>query len=222
MSLVCAKFKPGEEILYSGKTMRVAGFIQYEGAATMVFTRYLLTEPAGAPVILEESGARFSLLRPFFPSAQPEASGSNLLVMGRKYTLASVRKLKVLGAAGQPPGGTPKAELLLSGLFEGEMGTLVRDMTPGSGAQTFYSLKQVPAGEVLTRAEHAALLETERIAAEVKAHAEAEEDTGMAGTAFVKAAAWIVAIAIVAGLGFACSGPDDEGRSPGGARTGFR
>ena len=205
MSLKPVKFQVDQEILLSGRPMRVAGHVQYEGANGETFTRYLLTEAAGAPAILEESGARFTLLRTFPPSAQPEPSGSNLIVQGAKYTLAGVRKLKVLGVAGQPPGGVPKAELLLSGLFEGENDSLVREMTPGGGPQTFYLFKQVPADEVLTRAEQ---FEVERLAAEAKAQAEDGEDPGLADTPHLKAVLWIVVVVVVAGLAFACSGMD--------------
>ncbi len=217
MSLAPAKFKVDEEISFSGKPMRVAGLVQYEGANAQVATRYLLTEAAGAPVILEENGVRFCVLRPFPASAQPQATDRTVMVMGAKYSLASVRKLKLLGAAGQPPGGTPKAELLLSGLFEGEMGTLVREMAPGAGAQTFYSLKPVHADEVLSGAQRVALLEAERLAAEVKAEAEDEGDSAAGRSPMTKAAIWIVVIVVVAGLGFACSGSDDDGGSSGSA-----
>ena len=221
MSLAPAKFKLDEEISFSGKPMRVAGFVQYEGANAKISTRYLLTEAAGAPLILEENGTQFSLLRPFPPSAQPLAAGSTVTVMGTKYALSGVRKLKVLGAAGQPPGGTPKAELLLSGLFEGEMGTLVREMAPGAGAQTFYSLKPVHADEVLNSAQRAELLEAERLAADAKAQAEEEGDSTVAGTPYMKTVVWIVVMVVVVGLGFACTGSDDEGGSSGSARSSF-
>jgi hypothetical protein len=221
MALKPAKFKLDEEISFSGKPMKVAGLVQYEGANAQIATRYLLTEPAGAPVILEDNGAQFSLLRPFPASAQPQAAGSTVMVMGTKYTLSGVRKLKVLGAAGQPPGGTPRAELLLSGLFEGEMGTLVREMAPGAGVQTFYSLKPVHAEDVLTGAQHAAALEAERLAAEVKAQDDAQEDPAAGRSPLAKAASWIVTIIVVAGLGFACSGSDDDDGSSGSARSGF-
>lgn len=56
------------------------------------------------------------------------------------------------------------------------MDALVREMAPGAGAQTFYSLKPVHADEVLSGAQRVALLEAERLAAEVKAEAEDEED----------------------------------------------
>ena len=221
MALQPAKFSVDEEISFTGKPMRVAGFVQFEGADAKISTRYLLTEAAGAPVILEENGAQFSLLRPFTASAQPQAAGSAVTVMGTKYTLSGVRKLKVLGAAGQPPGGAPKAALLLSGLFEGEMGALVREMAPGAGAQAYYSLKSVHADEVLSGAQRAAMLEAERLAAEVQAHAQDEKDTTAGRSPLAKAAAWIVVIVVVAGLGFACSGSDDDGSS-GSARSSFR
>lgn len=82
MTAVAAKFKLDEKISFSGKPMRVAGFVQYEGANAQVSTRYLLVAAARAPVILEESGSQFALLRPFPPTAQPLASGGTVTVMG--------------------------------------------------------------------------------------------------------------------------------------------
>lgn len=219
MALRPAKFKLDEEISFAGKPMKVAGLVQYEGANAQLATRYLLTEAAGAPVILEDNGTQFSVLRPFPASAQPQASGSTVTVMGTKYALSGVRKLKVLGAAGQPPGGTPKAELLLSGLFEGEMGSLVREMTPGAGVQAFYSLKAIHADDVLTGAQRAAALETARLAAEAKAQTEDEEEPGTGRSMLTKAVSWIATMLVVAALGFACSGPDDD--SGGSARSGL-
>ena len=221
MALKPAKFKLDEEISFSGKPMKVAGLVQYEGANAQLATRYLLTESAGAPVILEDNGTQFSMLRPFPASAQPQAAGSTVMVMGTKYALSGVRKLKVLGAAGQPPGGTPKGGLLLSGNFEGEMGKLVREMAPGAGAQTFYSVKAVHADDVLTGAQRAAALEAERLAAEAKAQNEEQEDSPAGRGPLAKAASWIVTIIVVAGLGFACSGPDDDDGSSGSARSSF-
>jgi len=222
MSLASAKFGQDEDVVLSGKAMRVAGFVQYEDANTTVLTRYLLSESAGAPAVLEEYDGQFFVLRPFLPTAQPAPSGRNLLVMGKKYTLSGVRKLKLLGTSGQPPGGTPKAELLLSGLFEGEMGTLVRDMTPGSQAQTFYSRKPLPANDALNKSEHAALREMEHLAAEARAQAESEDDVSPAGTSILRIAVAIATIVAVAGLGYACSGGEDEGSAPGSARSGPR
>ena len=221
MPLKPAKFNLDEEISYAGKPMKVTGLVQYEDAQAKLATRYLLTEPAGAPVILEESGAKFALLRPFPSTAQPAAAGSTVTVMGEKYALAGVRKFKLLGTAGQPPGGLPKGELLLSGLFQGQMGSLVREMTPGAGAQAFYSVKPVHADEVLTGAQRSAMLEAERLAAEDKAQSEEHEDAGTGRSPMAKAVVWIVVMVVVSGLGFACSGPDDDD-STGSARSNFR
>lgn len=219
MALKPSKFKLDEEISFTGKPMKVAGLVQYEGANAQLATRYLLAEPAGAPVILEDNGAQFSLLRPFPASAQPQAAGSTVMVMGAKYTLSGVRKLKVLGAAGQPPGGAPKGEMLLSGTFEGEMGKLLREMAPGAGVQTFYSLKPVHADDVLTGAQRAAALEEKRLAAEAKAQDEEQDEPAAGRSMLAKAASWIATIVVVAGLGYACSGPDDDGS--GSARSSF-
>ena len=213
MALQPGRFSLDEEISFTGKPMRVAGLVQFEGADAKISTRYLLSEPAGAPLILEENGDRFSLLRPFLATAQPQVTGRALTVLGAKYALSGVRRLKVLGVAGQPPGGAPKAELLLSGQFEGATGTLMREMIPGASAQTFYSLKPVHADEVLSSAQRAAQLEAGRLAAVAKADAADDGDAAPGRSVFVKAAVWISIIIVVAGLGFACSGPDDGGNS---------
>lgn len=217
MPLKPSKFKLDEEVVLSGKPMRVAGLVQYEAGNDQLVTRYLLAEPTGAPVILQEDSGGLSMLRPFPPAAQPVAAGSTVTVMGEKYALAGVRKLKVLGAAGQPPGGTPRAPLLLSGLFGGPMGSLVREMAPGAAAQAFFSLKPVPAEDVLSGEQVAKKQEAERMAADLKAQAADEEDTAAAGNPLTKAAVWIVMILVVVGLGFACSGSEDEGSSSSGS-----
>lgn len=221
MPLGPAKFKVDEEISFAGKPMRIAGYVQFEGANAQITTRYQLTADAGAPLILEDSGAAFALLRSFPPTAQPQAVGGTVMVMGEKYLLSGVRKFKVLGTVGQPPGGPPKADLLLSGLFEGQMGSLVREMTPGAGTQTFYSLKPVHADDVLSGAQLAAAQEAERLAAEFKANAQEEDGTAATGSRLTKATVWIVLIVVVAGLAFACSGADEDGGSSGSARSSF-
>lgn len=226
MSLRPCRFKLGEEVSFTGKPMRVAGLVQFEGANAQLVTRYLLADSAGAPQILEESEAKFSLLRPFPPTAQPQTAGNVVTVMGEKYALKGVRKLKVLGAEGQPPGAVPRSELLLSGLFEGQMGILAREMAPGAAtpaaAQAFYSLKPVPATEVLSGEQLAAKQEAERLAAEAAAQAaEEEEDSGKGGM-LQKAVSWIVTILVILGLGYACAGSEEEDSSTGSARSSFR
>lgn len=200
-------FKLDEEVSFAGKPMRVAGYVQYEGADAQVTTRYLLAEPAGAPVILEETGGQFAVLRPFPPTAQPQARGGLISVMGARYALTGVRKRKVLGSAGQVPGGTPKGELVLSGLFEGQVGALVREMTPGTRAQVFYFLRPLAAHGVLSDSQHAAMLELDRLAAETKAWMEDEDDAFAGSDRLVKAALWIVVAIVVASLAYACAGP---------------
>ena len=65
-------------------------------------------------------------------------------------------------------------------------------------------------------------MEAERLAAEVRAQSEeGEEESGVAGTPFMKTVVWIVVIVVIVGLGFACSGPDDDGGSSGSARSSF-
>ncbi len=210
MTLAACKFKLNEEISLSGKLLQVTGLVQYEGDNSQIYTRYHLTEAVGAPEMIEENGADFALLRPFPATAQPQATPGTITVMNARYALSGVRKLKLLGAAGQPPGGVPKAEVLLSGLFEGEMGALLREMAPGAGPQTFYFLKRLHAKEVLSSVQRVQLLEAERLAADVKAQADEEVRALPVSGPMGKIIVWIVVILVVAGLGFACSGPDQR------------
>lgn len=219
MALRESKFKLDDEVSCAGKLMRVAGLVQFEGGGDALTTRYLLAEPSGAPVILEESGDKLALLRPFPPASQPQPSGNTVTVMGEKYLLAGVRKLKVLGSTGNAPGGAPKAPLLLSGVFEGKMGSLVREMAPGSPVQTFFSVKAVGPEEVLSGAQLAAAKEAGRAAAEQQALAQGEEEETGKGGMLQKAIGWIVTIVVVGGLGYACSGSDDGESSGGSARS---
>jgi hypothetical protein len=73
-----------------------------------------------------------------------------------KYTLVGVRKLKVLDVGGAVPGVAPRVPVILSGIFEGPMGTLMREMVPGMSAQLYYLVKPLVAGEILSAAKYAA------------------------------------------------------------------
>jgi hypothetical protein len=149
-------FMPDEQVVFRGRPMRVTGRVQLEGASGQLTFRYLLSEPAGAPVILEEGDGRFALLRAFPQGAQPRTAGNTVTVGTEKYTLVAVRQLKVLDVSGKVPGIAPKAPMIVSGIFEGPMGTLMREMMPGAAAQAYYLLKPLAAGEVLSAARHAA------------------------------------------------------------------
>jgi hypothetical protein len=219
MALRPSKFKLDEGVSVAGKSARVAGRVQFEGAEAQLTTRYLLAEPSGATQILEESGGKFTLLRPFPPAAAPQAAGNTVTVMGEKYTLGTVRKLKVLGVEGRAPVAGPAAPLMLSGLFEGKMGALVREMAPGAGTQAFFSVKPVSPQEVLNGEQLAAIQEAERLAAEQRAQLEADEEEGDSGSPVQKIVTWVVAVLVVAGLAYACTGSEDE--SSGSARTSF-
>lgn len=201
--MAAARFTLDEEITFAGKPMRVAGWVQYEDANAQPLTRYLLAEAGSAPMILEESGGSFFLLRPFAPGAQPLPVGSTITVMNEKYTLSVVRKLKVVGTAGQPPGGMPKAELLVSGLFAGEMGSLLRELPAGASTQVFFSSKRVAADEVLSGEQLSAQREAERLAAEAKALAQADEQDAGVGKSIQIAALAIAGILILLGLVYA-------------------
>jgi len=203
MALDAPRFRLDEEISFAGKPMRVAGWIQYEDATTQALTRYVLVEADGAPLIVEESGGNFFLLRPFAPGAQPEPAGGAISVMNQKYTLRGVRKLKLAASAGQAPGGTPGPELLVSGVFEGQMGYLLRELPVGASTQVFFSAKPVAAGEVLSGEEFAAVREAERLAAEAKALAEDEWMAPGAGKSLQIAALAIAGVLVLIGLAYA-------------------
>jgi hypothetical protein len=203
MATGAAKFELDEEIYCEGKPVRVAGWVRYAGVSAELLTRYLLAEPGGAPFVVEESGGKFSLLRPFSSGAQPRATGSVIRVMREKYTLSSVRKLKVIGHAGQPPGGIPKAELLVSGLFTGRMGSLLRELPAGAGSQIFFSSKPLGPGEVLSANQYAARREAGRLAAEAAALANAAGKGAGAGKTAQIAALFVAALLVVAGLAYA-------------------
>jgi len=166
MALKPSRFKLDEEISLGGKPMRVAGLLQFEdGAEGKAATRYLLAGSAGVPQILEESGGSLLLLRPFPPAAQIQPSGDTVTVMGTPYKLATLRKLKVLGTAGEAPGGAPAGPLVLSGIFQGGTGALLREIVPGKPGHVFYSVKQLPATDVLSAQQLAEQQEGERLAA---------------------------------------------------------
>jgi hypothetical protein len=214
-----SKFQLDEEISLYGKPMLVAGRLQLESPDAKVTTRYTLADASGASQLLEEEPEnKFTLLRPFPPAAQPQASGNTVSVMGEKYTLGGVRRLKVIGTEGRSTGGA--GTLLLSGQFQGAMGALLREMVPGAPAQSFYSAKPVHPNELLGAAERAAQAEAERVAAEQKAQAgdEEEAEEGSKSGPIAKAVTWIVVILVIVGLVYACSG-DDESSSSGSART---
>lgn len=149
-------FMPGEQVVFRDRPMRVAGRVQFEGSSGQLTFRYLLSEPAGAPVILEEGDGRFALLRSFPPAAQPRTAGNTVTVGTEKYSLVAVRKLKLLEVSGKVPGVAHGVTVILSGIFEGPMGTLMREMVPGTAGQTYYLLKPLAPGEVLSAAQYAA------------------------------------------------------------------
>jgi hypothetical protein len=156
MALQGEIFMLDEQVVFRDRPMRVAGRVQFEGLSGQLTFRYLLSDPTGAPVILEEGEGRFALLRAFPPAAQLQTAGDTVTVGTEKYTLVGVRKLKVLEVSGNAPGVAPRAPVILSGIFEGPMGTLMREMVPGMTTQVYYLLKPLAAGEVLSAAQYTA------------------------------------------------------------------
>lgn len=151
--------------VFRGKAMRVAGRMRLEGASGQITWRYLLADSSAAPVLIEQADNRNALLRPFPPAAEPQTEGAAIFVGKERYTLVGVRRLKVLETEGQVPGAMPGAALLLSGMFEGPAGTLMRELVPGSDKQVYYLVKPLAAGELLTAEEHAAARAAARQAA---------------------------------------------------------
>ncbi len=208
-----AKFRLGDGLSLTGRAMRVAGIVQYEDADAAPVTRYLLAEAAGAPAVLEESAQGFALLGTFPANAQPAASGNSVSVLGEKYALRGLRKLKLVGTDGQPPGGAPKGDLLLSGEFEGSMGSVVREMVPGAGTQTFFLLKRLPVEDVLSNEDIAVRLEAGRRAAELQAAADEEEPRTRTRVHMTVIAA--VAAIVAAALVYSCVSADGDTAAPG-------
>ncbi len=145
-----------EEVVFRGRPMQVTGRVQFEGANGQLTFRYLLSGPDGAPVIVEEGEGRFALLRALPPVSRLQNASNTITVGTAKYTLVGVRKLKVLDLGGKVPGVAPNVPLILSGIFEGLMGTLMREVVPGMTAQQHYLLKPLAPGEVLSARRHAA------------------------------------------------------------------
>jgi len=167
-------FSLGAEVVFRSKQMRVAGRMLLEGVSGQSTFRYLLTDESGAPVLLEQAAAgKYALLRPFPSAARPPTSGNTIMVGVERYTLVGVRRLKVLEVLGQVPGSVARGELLLSGMFEGLMGTLMRELVPGTDRQVFYLVRGVETGDMLSAEAHAAAREAESRAAGADA---ADED----------------------------------------------
>lgn len=221
MALKPARFKLDEEVALAGKLLRVAGYVQYEDPKEQLATRYLLAAQSGPPQILEQRGDKFLLLRPFPPTTSPLAAGNSVTVMGEKYMLAGVQKLKVLGAQGEPPGGMPKGPLVLSGNFDGSMGTLLREISPGpAAAQVYYSVKPMEHTEVMSGAQFTELQATRRQAVEQQAAVAADEAESTPGGWVRSAISTVAALLIIGGLGYACTSSDGDGYS-GSSRSSF-
>jgi hypothetical protein len=206
MSLQPSRFSLDEELSVAGKPARVAGRLQLEADDGRIATRYFVAGTLGTAHILEETGDGLAMLRPL-PSAAQQAAGKTVTVLGSKYALAGIRRLKVLGVEGQPPQAVPGAQLLLSGVFEGPSGRLLRELVPGTSVQMFFGVEPLAADEVLGAPELAARREAERLAAAQQAEAESESDPAGSGRSLMKAAGWLGVALVVGGLFYACSEP---------------
>lgn len=153
------------EVVFRGKPMRVAGRLRLEDAAGMAVWRYLLSDGAGAPVLVEQSGGKTLLLRPLPPAAAPQSAGNTVTVGAERYLRTGTRKLKVLETLGQVPGVAPGAALLLSGVYEGPAGTLMRELVLRTETQVYFLVKPLAAQELVSAAAHARARDAERRAA---------------------------------------------------------
>jgi hypothetical protein len=158
-------FMLDEEVVFRGRPMRIAGRVQFEGSSGQLTFRYLLSDPTGAPVLIEEGEGRFALLRPFPPAAKLRTVDDTVSVGAETYTLVGVRRLKVLDLDGNIPGIASRATLVLSGILEGPMGTLMRELAPGASAQVYYFVKPLAAGEIASATRHRAAKDAEGRAA---------------------------------------------------------
>ena len=149
------RFGVDARLMFRGKPVRVVGRMRLEGASGQTSFRYQFSDGAGAPVIAEEAEGRFTLLRPFPAGAAPDTAGSTVTVGKERYSLVGIRRLKIREMLGQTPGGGGKAPLLLSGMFEGPAGTLMREVAPGSSKQVYYLVKAIAPGDLLTEEEYA-------------------------------------------------------------------
>jgi hypothetical protein len=165
MSDAMNPFPLDAELVFRARPVRVAGRLTLEGASGQVSYRYHLSDGAGAPILVEQASERFALLRPLPSAADPQTPGNAILIGSERYTLVGVRKLTMLDAVGLISGATPKAPLLLSGMFEGPAGTLMRELVPGSSKQVYYLVKPLARGELLSAEAHAAAREAARRAA---------------------------------------------------------
>ena len=81
------------------------------------------------------------------------------------FGVAPGREGSKAAVIGQVPGAAPGATLLLSGMFEGPAGTLIRELVPGSDRQVYYLVKSLAAGDLLSAEQHAGAREAARRAA---------------------------------------------------------
>lgn len=214
MTFKPTRFALEQTIRFCGRTMRVTGLLQIETPDGALATRYQLAEEAGAPQILEDSAGLLFHLRALPTGPQTRAVDNTVSVMGQKYTLSGVRRFRILGASGQPPGGAPQGELLVSGLFEGPAGALLRELAPGSQAQRFYSVKPLSAADVLSAEQLAKAQEGERLAALLQAQAAEEDREARRNGPLFRAVAICVAGLVILGLGYACTAEHAATRAP--------
>jgi hypothetical protein len=154
MARPTARFQLDQAVVFCGRAMRIAGVMHLQAASGQKTTRYLLAGESDSPAILEHAEDKFTQLRPFPAEMRLPASGSTVTVGKEKYSLVGVRKLSITAVDGQVPGGVTRSPTLLSGVFDGPNGTLMRELAPGTSTQTYYLVKALAPGDLVTEVQH--------------------------------------------------------------------
>lgn len=222
MPLKPSRFTLDEAISVAGRRLLVTGITQFEDAQGALITRYRLADGAGAGAmqIMEARGEDvYAFLRPFPSAAQPPAvEGGQMTIMGVKYALGPVGKLKLVGAEGAPVAeAAPAPAMLVSGRFEGASGAILREIVPGPGTQLLYHVKPVAASELMTAAQAATAAHLAERFREEQAAAQAAEARESASGWRGKIKGWMIALVVFAIFAYACSDSDSD-ESAGSAR----
>ncbi|MSQ72698.1 MAG: hypothetical protein EXR27_15625 [Betaproteobacteria bacterium] len=206
------QYKLYEELAVGNLKYRVGPIVQFEQQPELTLvTRYGLVASSGDLSWLQHKQNAVSLLRPFPPQVQPQASGDSLNVMGEKHSLAGIAKLKLIAAEGEfavlpKPGG-----LILAGEFTGANSTILREIVPGVAQQNYYAQKPVAAADVQRVADlaaYAAATAAANVGKEDQVAAEPDNDTGSTIKRWLGWAAGVFVLVVVV---YACSSDDDDG-----------
>lgn len=213
MPLQPSRFALNESISVAGRRLHVTGITQFEDALGALITRYRLADGAGGIQIMEARGEdSYVFLRHFPLAAQPPAiEGGQMTLMGVKYALGPVSKLKLVGAEGFPVAeAAPAPALLVSGRFESMSGVILREIVPGAGTLLLYHVKPVASSEVMTAAQAAAVARLSEQFREQQENACGKEFRGEKLSVFGWVKHWLMLAVVVAVVSYACSDSDSE------------